>query len=291
MKKLTSRDVSLVLDVYKYRYLNVDQVKSLHFPSKRTAYHRLQVLTAGGFLKAFTVPNVPGRIYYLDKAGAEIVAGELQVDVEDLQWYRYNKMPKDYYFLRHFLAINDFRILMTQACEASPITLKGFIPEYFGEKTTEGNVKKYIRDRVCDVTNHAYEHSHTPDGVFALEKDGKPALFFLEIDRGTEVISDPQKGFLKCVLFYLNYWTEGKFSRYGVDFHCPPFEAFRVLIITTSGERIKNIRQAVTALPFPDDSIKRFFWITTEARIRRDGIFANIWVSLHRDDQTVYRIG
>jgi hypothetical protein len=146
--KLTSRDIAVILDVYKYRYLSVSQVEALHFPSKRTAWRRLQALTTLGYLKAFTVPHIPERIYYLDKAGAEIVASEMQVTVADLQWYRYLKAPKDYYFLRHFLAINDFRILITSACQDSPIQLLGFIPEYFGEKTRQGNVKKYIRDKV-----------------------------------------------------------------------------------------------------------------------------------------------
>ena len=32
--------------------------------------------------------------------------------------------------------------------------LLGFIPEYVGEKTTQGNVKKYIRDNVPDISNN-----------------------------------------------------------------------------------------------------------------------------------------
>jgi RNA-directed DNA polymerase len=56
-------------------------------------------------------------------------------------------------FIKHFLSINDFRILLTQACTQSPMRLLGFIPEYVGEKTTQGNVKKYIRDNVCDIAN------------------------------------------------------------------------------------------------------------------------------------------
>jgi hypothetical protein len=56
----------------------------------------------------------------------------------DFSWYKYSKTPKDYYFLRHFLGINDFRILLTTACKDSPLTLLGFIPEYIGEKTKLG---------------------------------------------------------------------------------------------------------------------------------------------------------
>jgi hypothetical protein len=176
--QLTERDIVLLLHVYKYRYLSFSQVARLVFPSKRTAYRRIQILTEAYYLKTFTAPNIAERIIYLDKAGAEIVAGELHVEVEDLQWYRYSRAPKDYYFLRHFLAINDFRILITSACENSPIQLVGFIPEYFGEKTVYGNVKKYIRDNVCDIANKNEQYSHTPDAVFALGRGDRAGLFF-----------------------------------------------------------------------------------------------------------------
>jgi len=288
---LTGRDVSIILDVYKHRYLSVSQVERLHFPSKRTAYRRLQALNTLKYLKAFTVPHIPERIYYLDKAGAEIVAGEMQVTVADLQWYRYIKAPKDYYFLRHFLAINDFRILLTLACQDSPITLLGFIPEYFGEKTRQGNVRKYIRDKVCDIANPTRELSHTPDAVFALEKDGNAALFFLEIDRGAEIISDPEKGFLKSVVFYLNYWADGKYQRYQSDFDNKPFKTFRALIITPSKERLQNMRKAVTRLPFTPAHAKRFLWATTEEPATKETVFELVWCSLDAEDQTLYRIG
>jgi hypothetical protein len=133
--KLTQRDVAVLIDVYKHRYLSVSQIEALHFPSKRTSYRRLQALLMLGYLKAFTVPSINERIYYLDTPGAEVVAGEMQVSVDDLKWHRSMRAPKDYYFLRHFLAINDFRITLTRACQENPITLLGFIPEYVGEKT------------------------------------------------------------------------------------------------------------------------------------------------------------
>ena len=288
---LTGRDVSIILDVYKHRYLSVSQVERLHFPSKRTAYRRLQALNTLKYLKAFTVPHIPERIYYLDKAGAEVVAGEMQVTVSDLQWYRYSKAPKDYYFLRHFLAINDFRILLTLACQDSPMTLLGFIPEYFGEKTRQGNVRKYIRDKVCDIADPAREYSHTPDAVFALEKEGNAALFFVEIDRGIEIVSDPEKGFLKSIVFYLNYWIDGKYQRYQSDFGGKPFKTFRALIITSSKERLQHMRDAVTRLPFTPAHAKRFLWATTDEQATKQTLFEPLWCSLDASDQTLYRIG
>jgi hypothetical protein len=288
--QLQHRDVLLLLDLYKYRYLSFSQLTKLHFSSAKTAYRRLHGLATLHYLKAFHAPSIPERIFYLDKEGAEIVAGELHVAVEELKWYRYIKAPKDYNFLRHFLAINDFRILITQACLDSPITLLGFIPEYFGEKTVQGNVHKYIRDRVCDISNQRLQYFHTPDAVFALEKEEKAALFFLEIDLGGEIVSDPEKGFLKSVVFYLNYWVDGRWKRYATEFD-REFKTFRTLVITPSKDRLQHMREAVTKLPFASPNAKRFLWGTTHGQLTQQTLFEPVWNSLDAGDETLYRIG
>jgi hypothetical protein len=283
--KLTERDVAVILDVYKYRYLTATQIEKLHFPSMQMAWRRLHILITLGFLKAFTTQNINERIFYLSKQGAEIVAGELHVAVEYLTP---GKIPKDYYFLKHFLAINDFRILVTKACQQGDINLLGFIPEYIGEKTREGYVKKYIRDKVSNISTQ--EYSHTPDAVFALEKDGKPALFFLEIDRGSEIVSDPEKGFLKCIVFYLHYWKEKKWIRYNEDFQ-RGFRTFRLLVVTTSPQRLTHMREQVSAYSFPDTQIKRFLWGTIQSWLRVETVFDPLWQSMDKHDLTPYKIG
>jgi hypothetical protein len=260
---LTDRDVAVLVDVYKYRYLSVSQIQALHFPSLQTAYRRLRALTGGKYLKSFTVPGISERVFYLDKYGAEVVAGEMQVDLDELKWHRAMQAPKDYYFLRHFLALNDFRITLTLACQSAPITLLGFIPEYIGEKTNQGHVKKYLRDHVCDVRSTTHQISHTPDGAFALEKNGKAALFFVEIDRGIETVNDPKKGVLKSIAFYLNYGVTGKFTRYEQDFE-RAFRVFRTLYITHSPRRLQHMREATTNYAFPNKQVKRFLWGATD---------------------------
>jgi DNA-binding Lrp family transcriptional regulator len=281
--QITTRDVAIILDLYNYRYLSFSQIAKLHFPSRATAYQRLRKLKREGLVKTFTAPAISERIFHLDTAGVKLVAAELDTEVEELSWYRYSKTPKDYYYLRHFLAINDFRILITQACENTPITLLGFIPEYIGEKTKEGHVKKYLRDSVKD-------YSHTPDAVFALEKDGNAALFFLEIDRGLETVSDPEKGFLKCAIFYLNYFVARKYERYEADFG-KPFKSFRALIITPSEKRLQHMRQAVTNFEFTPLQAKRFMWGTIEEKATKQLLFESIWVSMDVSDERTHKIG
>jgi hypothetical protein len=281
--KIQPRDIGVLILLSKCRYLTGSQIQRACFPSHQTRWRRTNLLLELGFIKSFTAPNIPEHIFYLDKKGVEVVAGELSKDREEIDWQPLSRTPKDYYFLRHFLAINDFHITLTRASWQSDIRLIEFIPEFKGDKTKEGYVKKHIRDRI-------QTYSHTPDAVFSLEKDGKPALFFLEIDRGGEVISDPQKGLLKAIVFYLNYWVSDKWMRYNKDFQ-REFKTFRTLIVTTSKERIKHIREATTNFPFKDSDARRFLWITLISQVTEDWIFESIWQSLDVTDNTLYRIG
>ena len=288
--KFMQRDQELLVDIYKHRFLTIEQIQRLHFPSLQTAYRRLRLLKTACYVSAFTVASIDESIFTLSKQGLQAVGEALGVDRDQLKWTETNAKPRDYYFMRHFLAINDFRITLRLACEASGIQLLGFIPDYYGEKTNAGGVTKYIRDVICDIAHEQQEVSHTPDGVFALERNGKQALFFLEIDRGTEVVSDPDKGVLKSIRFYANYLLEGKYQRYAKDFGTSEFKGFRALYVTTTDIRLANIRQAAGALPVPVKA-KRFNWITTFKQLIQSTIFTPIWYSIDPTDENRYQIG
>jgi hypothetical protein len=138
---------------------------------------------------------------------------------------------------------------------------------------------------VLNVRRHI---SHTPDASFALEKDGNAALFFVEIDRGGETVTDPTKGMLKAIVFYMNYWAVGKYTRYEQDFG-REFKAFRLLIVTNSTRRLQHIREAVTKYQFPSKQVKRFLWGATD--VTKENIFLPIWRSMDITDEIIYKIG
>lgn len=289
---LTERDMQLLLDVYKYRYLSTSQLTRLHFVSEKTTWRRLSILVNQEYLARFNAPSIPEYLYHLGKAGIEIVAAQLQVEPEQLPGTRTTRTPKDYYFLRHFLKINDFRIALTLGCQVSGMELLGFIPEYLGEKTERGGVVKFITEVVTDRAHPRDLIRHTPDGVFALGKDGKAALFFLEVDRGTEAIANEEKGFLKTLKFYLNYWTDEKYQRYQAEFRCAePFKAFRTLVVTTSAARLQNMRAACSSFPFQPAHARRFIWLTTDEQISPETIFEQVWQSAEIGDEKRYQIG
>lgn len=287
--KFTERDSELLVDLYKHRFLTARQVKRLHFPSMQTVYRRLRALQAARYVASFAVANIDESIFMVSPMGLQAVAEVLGVDRDQLKWSETKAKPRDYYFMRHFLAINDFRITLKSACESSGIRLLGFIPDYYGEKSEKGVITKYIRDVICDVSVDGREVSHTPDGVFALERDGKQALFFLEIDRGTEVISDSSKGLSKALTFYAEYLVSGKYQRYASDFSVGPFKGFRTLLVTSSSDRIENIRSAASALPVSEKA-KQFCWLTTFDHVESKGLLQPIWKSSLLSDHANYSL-
>ena len=66
---ITKRDIAVLVDVYKYRYLSVSQIK--HYISPLTK-NRMEAVTGTNqlkYLKAFTVAGYSERIFYLDQIG------------------------------------------------------------------------------------------------------------------------------------------------------------------------------------------------------------------------------
>jgi hypothetical protein len=289
---LTERDIDVLVSLYKYRYLTSSQIQRLHFPSQQTANRRVRALEDDNYVGAAYVPGIDERLVMLRRKGADVVAERLRVVVEKLGWKKKQEMPKDPYFVRHFVAVNDFRITLTALCEErDDVELLGFIPEYEGTRTPKGIVKKYIRDVVSDIQRLDEKVTHTPDGVFVLRKADKAALFFLEVDRGTEVIGDPMRGFGKTIRFYLNYLVSGGFERYQDDFRVPePFRVFRVLAVTSSPRRLENIRQVAGELAFEPAHAKRFVWLTTEDVAANGNLLERVWVSFDPKDEQTYAI-
>jgi hypothetical protein len=282
--RLTQRDTDVLESIYSYRYLSISQVQRLHFPSEQTTNRRVRLLADAGYIEDFHVPGIRERLVALKRKGADVVAERLRVAQEKLGWKKRARTPTDTYFLQHFLSVNDFRITLVEACiRHEDLQLLGFIPEYLGTRTAKGGVRKHIQDVVSGISSSAAKVTHTPDGVFALQKEGKTALFFLEWDRGTETIGRV----IDMAHFFAAYLVGGGYRRYEEEFEVSqPFRGFRTLIVTTSKRRLQNIRQAGGKIE-PVEA-QRFLWITTTDRLGE--LLDPIWVSLDPGDHQYYAI-
>jgi hypothetical protein len=289
---LTARDHELLFNLLKYRYLSTSQVQRLHFPSAQTAVRRMRLLEEAGLVSTFRSTAIADRLASLSRLGAETVAEQLAVPLDQLDWTPRREQPKDYLFLKHFLAAGDFRITLTSACAADGNTrLLGFIPEHLAAAAPTATPKKHVRDLTIDAMDPRHKIAHAPDGVFALKRGPSCALFFLEVDRGTEVLSNPERGVLKTIRFYLSMLVSGIYQRYQTEFQAEqPFRAFRALFVVNSMERLQNIREICGGVPFTPAHAKRFVWLTDESALTDADLLAREWTSLDPTDTRRYKI-
>lgn len=251
--RLTSRDIKIVLDIYKHRLLSSQHIEAKFFPSNKQNKHtrrsacqrRLQLLFHHGFLARIPQPVILGEgrapfVYALDSAGADLVAAQLGVDRAEIGWQpKHNEVSS--LFLEHSLAINDLRVAITLLARQQDWKLLKWIDDTtFKTKAYKEKVPFWMRG--ARVTR-AY-----PDGYFHLQQGQNNAHFFLEIDRGTMSNTRWQAK----VEAYLNFRAAGLSQKhYGT-------QNFRVLSITTSESRLKNLKRATE-----DAAGNVFFWFTT----------------------------
>jgi hypothetical protein len=286
--EVTSRDIELLVSLYRYRCLSTAQVKRLLFPSDQTVRRRLHHLAGAGYLRVLRIPGVAERVVVLADRGADLVAGQLGVPPETITYATLGREMRHPFFVQHHLDVTDFRLSLEHECRTSSFRLLGFLPEFINRRVEGGRIEKYLRDVIATGDG---ETAHVSDGVFAVERDGRAALFHVEIDRGTEVVSRPDRGVLKAMRFYLDYLRQGAYQRYRDDFGLgEPFSGFRVLFVTTSDRRITRIRDASASIDNTTDGARRFIWLAPQARIDAEGVLQATWKSLDPTDTTSYRI-
>ena len=170
--RLTERDRRIALDCYDHRILTTEQLRRLHFATRRVAQRRLTELYELRVLDRFRPvwQRGDGSTPYhwlLDHAGAQVVAELLDLPADQLAWRRDHALALAASSKReHQLAVNEFFTrLADDACAAG-----GTLAEWWGERRTAG----------------AFAGRLQPDGYGHLHLKGQSIRFLLELDRGTE---------------------------------------------------------------------------------------------------------
>jgi len=270
---LTQRDLSVLKDLGRMRYLRTSQIQTMHFPSRRVTNRRLEVLYHQDYADRFRVPVVIGEgsadyVYCLTELGEDFLLNRGVLDDEGSARPQRNGRPKNSWLLQHHLGINDFWIALEGACRNSGLRLASFIPEYYGERTEKGGFRRIVSDTAPDLRQPGGKISLIPDAVFVLERAGKQALFFLEIDRGTEKVrSDRYFSFTDKVRAYLSYYKAQGFKRWGQQ-----FKGFRVLVVTNSEERLRSLVSATGQL-----GVQTLLWFTVESKVRGGNPLSGMW--------------
>jgi len=205
--QLTARDVRVLSAVCDMRFLTREQVQQLLFSPSTASYckRRLALLYHNGYLERIYVPSMNAfgstkAIYTLAPKGASLVARDRKLEVRELHW-RPHHNDRELYFMRHSLAINDFRIALTLAAQE-----RGLALSWSDERMLR---RREMKDYVEDPKHQGRRLAVVPDGYFTLEGHDHSSAFALEIDRATV----EEKPFKEKVRAYGEWKLTGAYER------------------------------------------------------------------------------
>ena len=258
--KIQPRDTALLRDVAEFRFLNTEQLLSLHEGSRRNIVERLSRLYQHSYLDR---PDVQKRarlatshiVYSLGRKGAEVLAKDAEEREGILRRVRETKRTQS--LISHAMMISQFRVCLMLA-------LKNNADAKLARWVQGNDLKVLLRGRGSSP-------ELVPDAFFTIEDKGDLLHFFLEADRGTMT----QERFVEKLRIYWKWWSEKRCEvSLGVT-------RFRVLTIAPNDTRIDNLcRAAKDADPRKQGSLMYLFASETQYSVAApDGILKTEWKS------------
>lgn len=262
--RLMDRDKRILEAIHAYDgLLSFSQIHRKFFSNKSQAELRMRLLYQHRYVNRPELQQrrrVPEMVYWLDKNGAEVVASLNGTPLPEFVW---RKEPR-WFQVEHDLAVNDFRLMVEAACQATPdVKLETWIPEseFWSHpdqiiyKANQTQVKRKIR----------------PDGFFMLTTSGHRFRYLLEIDRSTE---DNPRFFRDKILPGLAYLKSDAYAdRFG-------HRSGRWLVVTTGERRLTNMLSQARR-----GDAKGLFYFTTYDRLTEQTVLsAPIWQRADRPD-------
>jgi hypothetical protein len=184
--------------------------------------------------------------------------------------------------LRVRLVINDFRIALSAAAADGLLVLAGFLDGHNECHRDPATRRQFVHDVVTDVWDRETTVAHTPDAVFALETSCGPELFFVEVDRRLALASRCGRSVSHLLDFYEGYSRSTLPGRYAdaLRLSAPP-EAFHLLLLTSTAERLKEVVHLVRAQRF-SRAIESRTWVAPYRSLFADGVAMHAWEVLRR---------
>jgi hypothetical protein len=228
------------------------------------------------------------KVYYLTKRGHALLSEELEAQGRSIGPYRQINISSRWSpLMYHRLATLDVVSYIERDCrQLQDYRLVGTLVEYRREKVA-GRWRKETADFVANSTDPA--DKIIPDAGFALEHraSGKRALFLIEVDCGTTRLTTTQPDsdiatFTAKLAQYDRYLGSGRvqdrYPRLGV------FNGFHLLVITTSDQRIANMRAAASSL---DPAFHQFYRFSALTTVRQQFLHDG-WLSRDHADRTTH---
>lgn len=259
----SENDRQIVRMIYEYRLLSQNQLERLLGRSQSTVQRLLRRLYDHRYLERVFLPisefGSSPALYILDRQGVDLLR---RMGVDDFTGLPTKQLSAMY--LQHTLAMNEFRIAVSQACYANQWDMMTWL--------TENELKAdYDRVRIPGRKNLI---SLIPDGFFSIHVPDKGTTnFFLELDRGTMTL----KRFREKIEAYIAYYKSGAYTkRYEA-------QGFRVLTVVDGigTGRVENLVRDVAQIP----GVGRRFWFTHLESVNPQSVLTHpVWYVAGQED-------
>lgn len=276
------RDLQALCLAYQIRFMTIDDAKVCVYGNRNVAQRRLVAVEKAGFLLSFHLTpgkkGPPTKVYYLNaKKRQELSAmiGE-ELDKNAIP----TSPPRNMLPAVHMLDLN--KVLVSFIAGAASRGFRfGFIPEY-APGCHGGGRGGLLCDKVKDPQNPRRMVDYRRDAVCCLGTDKGKALFEIEYDTGKEVLQSagPRKVTIaKKILVFVQSVKERRFERYSSALYFDhPFKVTRLLIITNSDARARNIAALCLDLKVPG-----LVYVTSAEKVDPASVFGPIWLVADND--------
>jgi len=276
--EITERDVEIVRQVAKHRFLRSSQIVSLINASPQMIVRRLQLLYHHQLLdrpreQIAYYQNLGSKpmVYGLGNKGADLLAERLSIPRGKINWTDKNKAVGSV-FLEHTLLTADFMVAVEVACrEHGRIRFIDTEEILANAPASTQKSKNPLGWRVnVQDDRRVYTLGVIPDKIFGLQYLDKPegrniGYFFLEADRATMPVMrsnlDQTSFYRKLVAYHATWEREILIKQYG-------FKNFRVLTVTSSQSRVQNMIEANKT--FTKGLGARIFLFTDEDTLKKE---------------------
>ena len=256
--KPQERDKQVMMGVYRFRFLNSEQIEALFFNTsskprglKPACLRRLYLMYHNSYLDRVPLPVVMGEgrnaeVYALDELGAAEVGKILGTGRPSIQWQPKSNKVKPL-FLDHSLSVSDTWVIISSLARDGQLEMVNSV--------TETELRSAdMKDKVPYLMRGARMERKVPDAYFALRFGNNEATyhFTYEDDQGTET-KDVWQSKIKAHLYFRTSGLSEK--HYGT-------RNYRMLTKTVNEHRLNNLKKWTEEV-----GGGRHCWFTTQDKL------------------------
>jgi hypothetical protein len=256
---LTVRDLNLLANVARHRFLTSAQLAAMDGGSPQNVVRSLRLLFDHRYLDrpASHLVMVPLQgtrplVYAVGQRGARALRAHGHLVDDRADWTEKNKRAGAV-FVEHTLEIAEFMVRLELECRAhDQVEFVGEQLIIAGSPQATRQAREPLRWEVERIERgRKVALSVVPDGLFALKfADGTASYFLLEIDRGTIPIKRTDTAGSAAWRKNIAYKLATYFEGWQAERHVQQFgvKQVRVLLLTSSEARMKHMLSALHEL-------------------------------------------